>query len=476
MLKANSFFLSLAASFAALLCLPSCVTTDLSLASDFVPTNRNIPIKIAEFDINLGQRYPDSLQTLLSGRAIVGSINTEEFGVLNIGAAMAVAPKYDSIRWGGSPKFKMMRLAIPVTSCFCRDDRLYSIPQNIYFHKMLKPIDSTTVYAHSFTRDDYEKKQCTISSAIYTADDSLCVMFTEEFAKPLFDLDSTVMDSTELFLEKFYGVYMETEDALLNGGRLNTFDMSNAVMTFTFSSINYEGIRRDTTVYFSIGEYASVMKIEQDKKISECDSTDQTAIYDGMLGIKPVIDARKLKANIEELAKKEGLSAKAIMISKAQFNFPFEYPGSNDGFTNWPGNMFLFQRFRDSTGFVYYSPISEIYSTNYDTGSANRSKMSYRPDAALYIQTLLNTPLEEIDDSYDLWVMPTVSMSTSSSSSSTMDYYSYYYYYYYGYDPYSSSSSETYYYVDNLNYLTCKLYGSKAPVHPTLRITYTLLR
>lgn len=456
----------------------SCISTDLSLASEFVPTDRNIPIEVKEIDINLGQRYPDSLQTAMTGTAIVGSINTPEYGTVSIGTAMTITPASDSIRWGGSPKFVSMCLDMPASTCQIMDDSQKHIPQNIYVHRLKTEIDSTMIYYNSIKPSHYEEGICSLGNQIYSAGDSIHIYFPEEFAKPLFSLDSMVLDSTELFLKNFYGIYIDCDDAMPNSGRINTFDLSGSTITFVYNSENTAGHRRDTTIYFYVGDYGSVLKIDQDRVVPECDSCGSTVIYDGLAGIKPFIDAKKLRAHIAKLAKEHGAEVQSVMISKAQFEFPFEYPGYSDAFDTWPSNMYLARRLRDSTGFVYYTPISEIYATNYNLGDMNRSFMVYSPDAALYLQSMLNISEAEVDDTYDLWLMPTVSYTSSSSSSSSSyyDYYSYYMSYYYGYGNTGSSSSTTYYYVDNVNYLNCVMYGPKAERHPKLRVTFTVLK
>lgn len=458
----------------------SCISTDYTLGSSFVPTNRNIPISDTTLSINLGQRYPDSLQTYTSGTAIVGSINTDKYGCVSVGTAMTISPATDSIQWGGSPVFVSMRLAIPASSCQVMDDSQMNIPQNIYVHRLKVELDSTMIYYNSLKPSHYEEGTCSKGTQIYTAGDSLCISFPEEFGKPLFDLDPTIMDSTELFLKHFYGIYLDTDDARPNSGRLNKFNLSNAVINFTFNSENGEGHRRDTTVYFYVGDYSCLLKVDQDRLIPECDSCDQIAVYNGLAGIKPFIDARKLRNHFAELAKARGVEARAVMIAKAQFEFPFEYPGYSDAFDTWPSNMYLCRRLRDTTGVVYFATIDEIYSSTYDIGTMNRSYMSYCPDAALYIQSLLNTSEEEVDDTFDLWLIPSSSYETTTSSSNdyyASNYYSLYSSYYYGYNPYgSSSTTSTYYIVDNVNYLNCELYGTKAERHPTLKVTFTVLK
>lgn len=474
MSKTNKTYSGIFAILAVVFSIQSCVTTDLTLGSEFVPENRYVPISLAEIDINLGQRYPDSLQTAMAGTAIVGSIHTSEYGSVSVGTAMTITPATDTIDWGGDPEFVSMRLSIPASTCQVMDDSQITIPQNIYVHRLKIELDSTKIYYNSIKPSDYEEGTCSLGTQIYTAGDSLCISFPKEFGEPLFDLDPEIIDSTELFLKNFRGIYLDTDVVKSNGGRMNRFNLSNAVMTFTFNSENSEGHRRDTSVYFYVGDYSSVLKVDQDRLVPECDSCGTVAIYDGFAGIKPFIDARKLRAHVARLAKEHGVEANAVLVSKAQFEFPFEYPGCSDAFDTWPSNMYLARRLRDTTGVIYYSPISEIYASMYDTGTMNRSFMSFNPDAALYLQSLLNTSEEEIDDTFDLWLMPAVSYESSTTGSSS--YMNYYYYYYYGYDYTNSSSSTTYYYIDNVNYQNCVMYGPKAERHPKLKVTFTILK
>lgn len=476
MSRASRLFSFLVVPLALVCGFQSCVSVDSTLGSDMLPSTWVIPVDVVEVGVKMGQRYPDSLQVAMDGTAIVGSVNTDKYGTVSVGTAMDICPAYDSIRWGGSPEFRMMRLAIPLSSCQVRDDSQKYIPQNIYLHKLKISLDSTKIYSNSITENDYEPSLCVKSPALFSAGDSVVFLLTEEFAKPLFDLDSTAMDSTSLFLEKFKGIYMDCDVAEANGGRLNAFDLNNARLSLTFNSENARGYRRDTTVLFYVGAYSSVLKIDQDRLIPEMEECGATAIYDGLAGIKPKIEAKPLRKYFADLAKAHGVEARAVMVSKAQFEFPFEYPGSSEALSGYPSNMYLARRMRDSSGTVFYSPISEIYASIYDVGSMNRSRMSYCPDAALYIQSLLNAPEEEIDDTYDLWLIPNVSYTTTTTSSNAYNPYSYYSYYYYGFDPYSTTTTNTYYVIDNMNYQSCVLNGPAAEKHPTLRVTYTILK
>ena len=170
------------------------------------------------------------------------------------------------------------------------------------------------------------------------------------------------------------------------------------------------------------------------------------------------------------------------------------------------------------TLYTVYSPIGEIYSDSYDKGAINRSLFCFKPDAALYMQTLIRKKLEDVTDQDDIWVIPNVTYTTSSGSSSYYNPYSYYdpySYYGYGYSPYSyggygyspygyggygygygSSYSNYYNYammaqyygssststssksqLDRDRYYYCRLYGPEASdesLRPQLSFTYSV--
>lgn len=478
MSKAGKIF-SRAAALAAVVFLSSCVTNDYSLGSDLIPSDREIQVSSASFDVNPSQRYPDSLQTSINGSAMVGSIYTSEFGMLNVGTALSITPASDSIVWGKDPVFKRMKLAVPIKGCQVMDDSQKTIPQNIHVHKMRVMPDSTKIYYNSISETDYEPSCCTVGTSVYCAGDTLHVYFNEEFAKPLFDLDTSILNDATAFMRNFYGIYLDTDSApaIPGSGRLNTFDLQNAMISFTFNSVGDLGVRRDTTVFFYVGDRYSTMRIVKDRLQAESATTGGEMIYDGMTGIKPVIDAAGLKSELDGWLSSAGIANDRIILTKALFEFPFEYEGSGSQFKNWPGNIYLCRRLRDSLGMIYYSPISEIYGESNQTGTINRSLKTFASDAPEYIRSLISADASEIDDTYDLWLMPVVSYTyTSTSSSGYNNYYSMYYMMYYGYDPYTTTSSQTFYYADNVNYVNCHINGSGAARHPVLRISYTALK
>ena len=499
MARASKRF-SLFALLAAALPVVSCVDTDRTLGANFIPANQDISIHTVDIPLPVGQKYCDSLQTTVSSRVAVGSISTDRFGTVSVGTALTITPATDSIVWGTDPVFKDMYITLTRNTTQVIDRNQAAIPQTIYVHQLAIELDSTRVYNNSVSLSDCKSELACKGSMIYTGTDTLVLHFTREFALPLFDLDRETLDSTELFAKRFYGIYLHTDpvEEGTEGGRLNVFDASSSQVTFTYNSVNDAGRRRDTTVYFNLGSYNAVMSIEKDRVIPECDDAASSILYEGLTGIKPHIDAKVLRQRIDDWMEANDIEADALMVARATLEFPFEYSGNSSDYDAWPTNLYPCRRLRGET-YTVYSPISERYVSAYDNGSMNRSLFYFRPDAALYIQSLIREEKAEIDENYDLWIIPTIEYTTSSSSSYDYgNYYDYYasmygygyggygYGYGYGYDPYSyygyygygsgSSSETTYYYVDSQYYLTCEINGTAAERHPVLRLTYTVLK
>lgn len=450
-----------------------CVYTDYSLGGQYVPNEEDILIHTVDIDIPVGLKLADSLQTSMSYSAVVGSLYTEEFGGVHIGTAMTITPLYDSIRWGVNPVFKSMYVQLAPSSTYTMEDDQKHIPQNFYVYQLNRQMDSTDMYCCSIKPSDYGTELINSGTCLFMGDTTI-LRFTEAFGKQLFDIDNAALDSTELFLEKFHGIYItcDRQEEGRVGGRINSFDMSGSYVTMMFTSTNDAGIRRDTTVYFSLGASKSVLSIEAGRKEDECTEATDVLLYQGYNGIKPYINGTRLRQALDIWLQRDGLNHENVLITHATMEFPFDYLGDPDQLKHYPENLYPHLR-ASGSGYTVYTPISEIYNSSYNNGSINRSLSLYRPDVALYLQNLIRKEVDEVPRDYDIYMMPTTSYTTTTSSASS-SYYSYYYYYYYGYDP--TESSTTYYYADTKNYAQGHFNGTRALRHPKLHITYTVLR
>ena len=512
--RANSIK-ALAATLLFLAGATACVETDNTLGANLVPTNQDITIKTVEFDLPIDQRLSDSLQATITSQVVFGSINNGDYGVYNVGSAVTISPATDSIVWGANPVVRDIYIDMLLSSRdYLSDDQKY-IPQNVYVNQLPVILDSTHVYNNSLPADQRYGKDVCDGRYVYTGGDTLTIHFTKEFAEKFFTIDRETLDSTELFVKAMPGLYFSTDpaDHGAGSGRISTFDVSSTYLTLKYTSTTDDGRRRDTTAYFYLGYYQGLKTIDGGNKSLERDSAPDKIIYEGLTGVKPHIDGYKLRKMLDEWMKAEGIDNEALLVAKATLELPFEYSGDPEQFDNYPDNLYISTRNRGSV-YTVYSPIGEIYSSSYDKGTINRSLFCFKPDAALYFQTLIRKPLDEITDQDDIWIIPNVTYTTSSSSSSS--YYDPYSYYGYGYDPYgyyggyggygyspygyggygsygygnyydyynyynyyssaSSSSGETYYYTDTAHYAFCTLNGTTAERRPKLKLTYTVLK
>ena len=473
--------------FPALLAIaPSCIQQNMSLGSAYVPQNQYIYLDQAEFDLPVGINYPDSLNTELSDYLQVGSISSEEYGNVTVGAAVSIVPSCTFKEWGGNPVFKEMKLTLAMSSLQALEQSQLYIPQNIYVHRLTRDLDSTTVYGNSIKPGDYTPGQCCTGVNVTTGLDTMFISFPEEFARPIFAMDSMTLDSVELFCKQFKGLYINTDKRASDdiGGRISEFRVSdNPSIELIYTSTRKDGYRRDTVEYFWLVGYGaySLMTIERDRKINTTDRAESIIKTDGIAGATPFINGRELRNQLDKWLEINGLDRNKVMISKAMIEFPVSFAGHHSDYAAYPGNLFPCRRVRDSLNNVVYMPLSEIYSSEYSQGDMltniddGDKCYYYRPDAALYIQSLLKEEdIEKVDDTYDVWMMPTstYTVTTKRKSTAINDYYNYYYYSYYGID--LNSTTQSFYCCDNTTYFQGNLNGTGAKRHPKLYLTYTV--
>jgi len=503
----------------------SCIDPNYNVGSYVVPSDQDITIKTVEFDLPIEMKMADSLQSSMFS-ILVGSIASETFGRFTIGTAAAMIPGEDTIKWGTDPIFKNMTIEVKVSDKTTLSDDQKFIPQNIRVFPLTVELDTTYLYSNSITENDYDANDL-LCETVYTGQDTMVFTLPEHWGSKLLNITQEEIDSTELFVKNYFGLYFTCDpiDEGQIGGRINHLDLETSTATLTYSSINDAGIRRDTTTTFTFGEYRVNNRMDcESSKIAEL-TTDEKIFIEGMNGVKPHINGAKLYNMIKEWAEKEGVDMYNMIIARATMEFPFEPDADYENLKTFPAAIYPCTRIITSS-YCYYSPIDGYNNTSTNNGKMNRSKMIYKPDAAPYFQTLVRSDEEDIDTSYDIWIMPLYEYVSSSSSSSTSSYYNPYYSSYYnpysyyggyggygyggygygydsygyGYDSYGygnyygnyynnyynsyygsyygtgTSSSTSTYYLDNEVYSYGVLNGTKCERHPKLTITYSVLK
>ena len=486
---------------------PSCIETNYTLGDALVPTSNNLYVESATLDLKVGMKSSADIQSS-SYYYQVGSVASEEFGLTRIDLAATITPSDTGINFGTDPRFidAYMMMILDNVKTFTEGQE--NITQNLYVYPMARAMDTTMVTCSSVTEKDYIHKP--IGTALLTSKDTVIIPLDQEWAKKLMECTRSELDSMNLFIEKHFGLYFTTDDPIEGtiGGRLNNF--LSADVYLGVSSLNKQNIKRDTAIIFNVGNIyngLSTQVFQHSSKALEVDpdNNEQVLYYEGLAGVKPYIDARMLRKSIEDWAKDNDVDLSKILITRATFEFPYEYPGDYKLVDNYyPQGLYPAVYSADSEGDTKrYNLLGSIYDDTYNKGTINRSLLCYRPDVTYYIHAIINK--EKLDEEDNIWLIAPfehVETSTSSSSNYYDPYmynmynpYSYYggygYYGYGGYNNYYNSynnyyyyqslynmantSSTTYYYVDYMNYAIGRINGNGAKRHPQLHLTYVLL-
>lgn len=487
---------------------PSCIETNYTLGDALVPVSNNLYVETASIDLKVGMKSASDIQSS-SYYYAMGNIASEDFGLTRIDLAATVTPSDTGIKFGTDPELIEAHLLMILDNVKSFTPGQDNITQNLYVYPMAHAMDSTMVTCTSVGDDDYIHTP--IGQALLTSQDTVVVMLDDGWARKLLASSRSELDSMALFIKNHYGLYFKIDDPIdgTAGGRINNFISTDIKMKI--NSANKDNIRRDTTITFNVGSVYNGVSTQvfthssKDLEISP-ENNEEVLYYEGLAGIKPFIDAKILKNSIREWADENGIDLSKVMITRATFELPFEFPDDYRTVDKYyPQGLFPAIYGLDSTDNVKrYTLLGSIYDETYDKGGINRSLFCYRPDVTYYIQAIIGK--EKIDETDDIWLIAPFEHIETSSSSYSDAYYNPYYYnsyynpysyyggyggygygyggYGYGYNNYynslyysslynsSSSSSTTYYYVDYMNYAIGRINGNGAARHPKLNITY----
>ena len=441
----------LVAAFLPLFLLSACIEKNDLLGSALVPTNQDISIKTAAFDIPVGLRMADSLQSAVTQSITVGSLRTDRFGRFRSEAAMTVTASTDSIVWGGNPSVRRIYISLVRDTTLFVDKSQAYIPQNMHLYYLRTKLDSTYRYNNSLSFADCDPVPIA-ESVPYTGGDAYSMELDPSFGERFFRIPMATLDSADLMMEAFHGLYMTCDDPVptLEGGRLNVFDLSSSALYLVYDYDDGAGSRKTNTAAFQLGEYYSLNVYSSSSRDLVTDDAAEAIYMEGLCGIKPHVSAARLRGRIAEWASDNGIPLEKLIVAKATFEFPFEYNGDPDQYDYWSSNLFPCKR-TYSNGILSYNPIEELSDETLENGILDRSQLTYKSNVSIYLQSLLKKEPAAVTEEDDLWMMPTVSRV-------------------------NSYTSETYYYSDYFFYQQDCINGTGAVRHPVLRLTYTILQ
>ena len=479
----------------------SCVKVDATLGSDLIATNQLYDTYVAEYPLEEIQvQTADSLSGYSQKRMTIGAIR-DEHGVTSRACAFPLIPFYDTLDFGTNAKFKSFHMIVSCDTISINDESQRNILQNINVYELEE--DITDIYDVN-AKVKHGTKRITTSTPVYRGqDDTVGFYFTKEFGEKYMKILQSDLDSITHYVAKFPGIYMETDEPVGEGGRINMFkcqlqyNSSSYYVDGNYAQLNftstYDGVEKDTSFFFLFGAddfldvdslvYNAVstfpqyvLNMSQETGDRTC-SAGETMRVEGGGGLKPVISAKEIRSIMRDEISKHGDPDIAI-INKATIVLPFEFPDDYTYMRQYPQILSPTCRLRDSDGNIYsYVNLTDASSSDEDQGDINRSLKIYSPDITYHAQSIISMdPESKYFSNYDIWMLilanETVQSNDSSdgTSSSLSDYYTQLMYaqYYnnmmyggYGYGGYSSYGSYGSYGSNYYNYyLMNQLYSS----------------
>lgn len=471
------------AAFGILLGAASCVKINEELGDNFIPTNQiwqvfPCPEKTLE-DITLERS--DSLSGYSTTRFTFGSVMDSRF-VSNKGTSFTLVPLVDSLDFGTDTRVRQFHFTALRDTVSVVNDREVKILQNIYVRPLRKPLDSTILYTGSFSKrevlEEFVSTDKTITRGIpvYDGGDSLSFDFNEEYAWDVINgikewqaMGAEERDSLGCYLEKVPGIYIETENQTVQGGRINMFGLalktSDGYIDANYAelkiSAKYDGVLKDTLFVFYFGpsellkegvssyptQYAfnasTNTSVEADF-LEKWNAGDKTHIYvEGGSGYKPVVKAAEIKRLAGELirAQADKIDTNRIVINKATINLPYDVGTDFDLLDKYPDILSpTVKLVSDNDKYVSYAGLTDSSIESENQGNINLSLCKYCPDISHHVQEIVKLKRgvgEDVDPNeteeqfnkrlkkYDIWflIMHKETVETSTSGSAYDDYY-----------------------------------------------------
>ena len=345
------FCLWAASALLLLFSLFSCVKANQTVGSAYVPTDRDLSVKTVSFELPIGMKMADTLQTS-SSYLVLGNLYDDFYGATSAEFAATVTPP-DTLPWGQNPVYKSAKLQFVKFSTQTYEDGQQELPQNVHVYALTKPMDTTTLYCNSFDEGDYSAEEIGIGTVIYTGGDTLTIPLKDSFASKYMEATQQELDSADLFIKRFYGIYVKADEPLGGGagGRLTKF--SNAMLRFTFNSTNDGGTTRDTTVTFTVGGSFGTEVYRHSTRDLEVDGDNnlKTIYYEGMAGIKPHIEGEAIRDSIVKWAAAEGIDLSKVIVARASIELPYDIPEGDYSIADkYPSSLYPATRYKYAYG------------------------------------------------------------------------------------------------------------------------------
>ena len=264
----------LALCLAAALVLPGCVKVDNSLGESLVDKSLLLNTYTVDFPISEIAMKPSSdLSAYSDTHLTIGALRDETFGLTTRDAAFTLVPAPDQMDLGENPVAVSFNLFFTSDTISVENDSQERILQNIYVYELLEKLPSSS--RPTGTEIPHSVHTVTAGIPTYNGTGALDINFTREFAQKYVDaiksLGDTLIDREKNiskyddYVEKLPGIYMETDDPVGMGGRINLFDFSclsvvsgyyqrNENIAILTVNSTWDGERKDSSFFFVPGE------------------------------------------------------------------------------------------------------------------------------------------------------------------------------------------------------------------------------
>ena len=503
---------------AALIGCVSCVETNGLIGGNLIPIDSQYEIFSVELPIDkVEMRMADSLSGFSDSRIVLGAVRDETYGLSKRACAVTLIPMADTLDFGNIQSVKQFHLHAAFDSTATSQRGQDRILQNVYAYALDENMDWTKLMdANDLAGKITHGTESIIKGTpLINGADDLDLDFTDEFANAYLNyLNGKVLSDSltfDAFLKKFPGIWLETDDPVGNGGRLNAFELQ---MNFNSSEYyledNYGAIvlntiydeaegPKDTTFFFYLGaqKYTAISSLFSDYKTGTFpqyafnvtghssrgmagEAADKVYV-EGGAGLKPVVAARTLidlarKAVSDSIAA-HGLDASLLektVINKATIVLPYDMPADYTDIDNYfPPRLSPTCRIKTDTTSSFMG-LTDASTESEDQGNINRSICSYTPDITYHLQQLLNLKDDNenlVRGNYDIWMLimnKETTTTTSSGNSDLSEYYQYLAYQSYynsmyggygGYGGYGYGGYGNNYYSNYYSYMMAAMYA-----------------
>lgn len=434
----------------------SCITVDKTLGDDLISTDQDLPVHTMELDLPVQVKSSSPLQALSAETSIFGAIRTKEFGLVEFSTVADICPDRSGWDFGKDPVVKEVYFLAPVSSKYLTQDQQDGVPQIITLHRTNKRVDTTTVYNNSFTAANYDPTPLNASEYIYFGGDSLQIYLNNSFGEEILASTKEERDSLNLFAEKFKGIAIKssTPEEGTYGGRENlmTFGTGAIYIRVDYQPTWEADLPRKDTIFTLAWGYNYCLNVSEYESATSLQTTDPQELMpvEGMAGVKPYISHTSIKELIDNWKEEMGYTGKYVLISKGTLIFPFEIPEDYD-MTKYPPSLYPCNRILDTAyNSMYFFPLDDVNDSGFNVGEMDRSLCQYAMDIPSYIQDMVTKNSSEIDESYDIWLMPLTSVTDSYSNTTTF------------------SLDQNLYYTGHIN-------GPAADRRPKLQLVYSVM-